>query len=107
MAEKASRLFDILAKKEKEPPKLNIFEDRLSVSQRRMLMSMTQSNGIERAGDSIVLHRKTFFDESHEKLIIVSVSAKCTLNRKKGHGAIQQTTEEIDRFKLTIQEPET
>jgi hypothetical protein len=72
-----------------------------------MLMSMTQSNGIERAGDTLVLHRKTFFDESHEKLIIVSVSAKCTMSRKKGHGAGQQSIEEVDKFKLTIQEPET
>jgi hypothetical protein len=53
------------------------------------------------------LHRKSFYDEPHEKLIIVSVSVMCTLNRFKGHGPAQLCLQDIDEFKLHIHEPET
>lgn len=55
----------------------------------------------------VVLHRKTFFDEAHEKLIIVLVSINCAFNHKRGHGAAQLIMDEADSFKVTISEPET
>ncbi len=55
----------------------------------------------------MVLHRKTFYDEPHEKLIIVSVSIECTLNRRKGHGPAQMSLQDVNSFRLNIHEPET
>ena len=56
---------------------------------------------------SLVLHRKTFYDESHDKLIIVSVSIDCIINRKKGHGQAQMIMGDAEMFLLNINEPET
>jgi hypothetical protein len=56
---------------------------------------------------NLVLHRKTFYDESHDKLIIVSVSIDCIINRRKGHGPAQMCLQEVETLMLNINEPET
>lgn len=38
---------------------------------------------------------------------MVSVSINCSLTRKKGHGTAQLCVNEVDSFKLIINEPET
>ena len=54
-----------------------------------------------------MLHRKTFYDESHDKLIIVSVSIDCIINRRKGHGPAQMCLQDVETLMLNINEPET
>lgn len=85
--ERASKLYDMLAGKEVKAESHNMFQDKLSVSQRRLIAAGNNHNGDKGEKQPLILHRKTFFDESHEKLIIVSVSVNCTLQRKKGHGS--------------------
>lgn len=70
------------------------------------------SSGLEL---SVVLHRKTFFDDTQEKLIIVSVEIQCPFKYKKvlGNGVDQPTTIEqeceqpVGVVFLKISEPET
>lgn len=84
-----------------------MFTEGLTLTQRRLVTTGAVQVGTKGDRQSVVLHRKTFYDESHDKLIIVSVSIDCILSRKKGHGAAQLCMQEADTFTLNINEPET
>jgi hypothetical protein len=73
-------------KPEKKKEAESIFTEGLSLTQRKLMTSAAVQSGAKGDKESLILHRKTFYDESHDKLIIVSVSIDCILNRKKGHG---------------------
>lgn len=105
--ERASKLYELLAGRQEKKESLSIFQDRLSVSQRRLIASTSNQSAGRGDKQQLILHRKTFFDESHEKLIIVSVSVDCNLSRKKGHGTAQLAVSEVTHFKLLINEPES
>jgi hypothetical protein len=77
------------------------------LTQRRLITSAAVQSGAKGDKQRIVLHRKTFYDESHDKLIIVSVSIDSIINRKKGHGSAQMCMHDADIFILNINEPET
>lgn len=77
----------------------------LSLTQKRLITSASLQIGVRGDSQPLVLHRKTFYDEPHDKLIIVSVSIECILNRKKS--SVQMCMVDADTFRLNILEPET
>eukprot|EP00347_Sterkiella_histriomuscorum_P013376 403364949 len=68
------------------------------------------ANTLSNETQSIVLHRKTFFDDSQEKLIIVAIEIQTKLKYKKQprtNKLISECEENIESLFLKINEPET
>ncbi|CDW76064.1 UNKNOWN [Stylonychia lemnae] len=58
----------------------------------------------------VILHRKTFFDQTQEKLIIVAIEIRAKVNYRRvplQNQIISECQNEINHFTLLISEPET